>query len=138
MDSTRGNYVPQSAGRMGGYAALLNLRLRAFCSKLRLKSSFLKARYLMFLICPLHQSFTRFASISLPPKGGKDRIPIFDSSGSQLAQVVCARLRVETNMADHHVLVAEPDSPEQARLEGRVVLKVVQTYSNEPLFCKPL
>ena len=41
-------------------------------------------------------------------------------------------------MADHHLLVTEPDSPEQAGLESGVVLKVVQTHLNEPLFCKPL
>jgi hypothetical protein len=41
-------------------------------------------------------------------------------------------------MADHHLLMPEPNSSEEPWLEGSVLLEVVQTYLYQPLFYKPL
>src|SRR5262245_45455947 len=92
----------------------------------------------MFLIRPSHQRLARFMGVTLPPKGREDRIPIFDSTRSEVAQVVSPWWGMEANMADHQGRVAQGDSPEEPGVEGRILLKLRQTQSYQGLFLKPL
>ena len=92
----------------------------------------------MLLIGPLHQHRARLARIPLPPKGGEDRIPIFDPVGNKFTQVVCPGRGMEANMADHQRPVAECNRSEEPGLEGRVLLELGQPNCDERLFLKPL